>query len=75
MSKEKKNGELSIYPVDYNNDGFFGLTKREQFAAMAMQGLCASGVPGTHNQPKNLSVEAVQHADALLAELDKEAIK
>ena len=48
------------------------ITKREQFAAMAMQGLCACGVPGTHNQPKNLSAEAVRQADALLAELAKE---
>ena len=48
------------------------LTKREQFAMAAMQGLCASGIAGTHNIPKNLSRDAVQHADALLAELAKE---
>lgn len=41
----------------------WGLTKRELFAAMAMQGLCAEG--DTFNAKK-----AVECADALLAALD-----
>ncbi len=45
------------------------LTKRELFAAMAMQGLCAC--PNDTNGPEALAVEAMQYADALLAELAK----
>jgi len=47
-----------------------GLTKREQFAAMAMQGLLS-----VVNDPFNdfsVSEWAVKYADALLAELAKE---
>lgn len=55
-----------------------GLTKREYFAAMAMQGLLASETSeyeyrdtdkGTREQ--NVAVGAVKQADALLAELAK----
>lgn len=44
-----------------------GLTKRELFAAMALQGLCAcpTAVGG-------IARDAVEFADALLAELAKE---
>ena len=48
-----------------------GLTKRELFAAMALQGLLVGEVGGQH--PYSLSRDAVAHADALLAELAKEA--
>lgn len=47
-----------------------GLTKRELFAAMAMQGALA-GTPGQHLIPQNLARESAAHADALLAELAK----
>ena len=65
-------------PIPHPDDGAFatatdgwaqcGLTKRELFAAMAMQGM-------TNNN--NITVEivaawSVQYADALLAELAKE---
>lgn len=45
-----------------------GLTKREQFAAMAMQGLLS------HNsnwRPTSVAKASVDYADALLAELEK----
>ena len=48
-----------------------GLTKREYFAAMAMQGLCANSIAGSHNKPSNLAIDAVIYADALLKELEK----
>jgi hypothetical protein len=48
-----------------------GLTKRQYFAAVAMQGLTANSVPGQHHMPANLAQEAVQYADALIAELEK----
>lgn len=48
-----------------------GLTKREYFAAMAMQGLCTN--PRTEYTPMNEFAElAVKYADALLTELSKE---
>lgn len=54
-----------------------GLTKREYFAAMAMQGLCVPAIPGHHNtnlapEAKAKATSAVALADALLAELSKE---
>jgi hypothetical protein len=45
-----------------------GLTKRELFAAMAMQGLLANPAYADHGP---LAPAAVFHADALLAELEK----
>lgn len=61
------------YPVS-TVDGFtqHGLTKRELFAAMALQGLCASA------EYPQVSYEgsartAVEQADALLAELERTA--
>jgi hypothetical protein len=43
-----------------------GLTKREHFAGLAMQGLLAAGFSG-----KYTTKYAPEHADALLAELAK----
>ncbi len=48
-----------------------GLTKRELFAAMAMQGQCANSIPGSHHSFENTARDAVQYADALLKELAK----
>lgn len=47
-----------------------GLTKRELFAAMAMQGMLANGL---HRNAAHVNaIYAVQHADALINELNKE---
>jgi hypothetical protein len=49
-----------------------GLTKREYFAAMAMQGLLAGEYRDTSDkQLQWVSDWAVKHADALLAELER----
>ena len=55
-----------------------GLTKREYFAAFAMQGLLSSGsvmgiLSGNNGMavPNLIAEYSVQYADALLAELDK----
>lgn len=45
----------------------FGVTKREYFAAMAMQGLATKPVYGA----VYIATEAVRYADALIAELNK----
>jgi len=46
------------------------LTKREQIAAMALQGMLASGV-GIGMGLSDYAEDAVKLADALLAELEK----
>lgn len=48
-----------------------GLTKREYFAAMAMQGLVASGIDWTLFDHRDVSEQAVIIADKLLTELER----
>ena len=62
------NGNDAIYPMATVGDGFNdGLTKREQIAAMAMQGLLAHRhVAHEFNQVASL---AEKHADALIERL------
>jgi hypothetical protein len=70
-------------PIAANNDGVLdtneyrsgneGLTKREHFAGLAMQSymiMCA-GANYAHVHAEEAAQEAVEYADALLAELDK----
>jgi hypothetical protein len=49
----------------------FGLSKREYFAAMAMQGLCAFSIGGHHKTLEILSRDAVDYADALIKALNE----
>lgn len=63
----------AVYPSNYD-DNFapeYGLTKREYFAAMAMQGVMASGNVGKGNTLEEVVEDAVKLADALLKELVK----
>lgn len=46
-----------------------GLTKRELFAAMAMQGLLSD--PNYNETPTRMAASCVRAADALIAELSK----
>lgn len=48
-----------------------GLTKREYFAAMAMQGYLASYGPTEPANSQHVAEKAVECADALLTELEK----
>lgn len=66
------------YPVPLNPGESYsqhspadGLTKRELFAAMAMQGMCAHHATW-HEGPEGIAVQAARVADALLAELAKD---
>ena len=81
-----KNGDLPAMPNDTDSQtlscmglmptvaAFYrhgaGLTKREQFAAMAMQGMLANG-SGYDHDADILASYAVLNADALLAELER----
>mgnify|MGYP000678153413 CR=1 FL=1 len=59
------NSEESAFPNKWGN----GLTRREYFAAMAMQGLMANSSRASIF--KNLALDATRAADALLEELEK----
>jgi hypothetical protein len=78
-----KNGDLPAMPAITlseveSNSGLkyelktecVGLTKREQFAMAAMQGIMANA-SGGYSSFEYLSQDAVAVADALLAELEK----
>lgn len=75
MDDGKKNGAELAFPFvetrEMQGESIsFGLTKREYFAAMAMQGLCANTAYGD-TQAGFLAKWSVEQADALLAELAK----
>jgi len=70
-----KNGRALAYPLDAGAARHFGLTKRELFAAMAMQSLASVPSPGGRTTSDvTCDIElAVTYADALLAELERTA--
>ncbi len=55
-------------------DTIDGLTKREYFAAVALQGLC-SNPAGIHTESNGVTEAAVVVADALIVALNKESSK
>jgi len=75
-----KNSDKPIYPLQdlgfpsdpsvIKEDALFGLTKREYFAAMAMQGMIANGWfdPNTFEEVAKRSIAA---AEILLNQLEK----
>jgi hypothetical protein len=68
-----ENGKQCTYPITIEDNGnpsvtHLGLTKREYFAALAMQGLLAC--PDIAASRKAIAEEAVQQADELLKALD-----
>lgn len=67
------NGESPITPLvittlDQTTTHFFGLSKREYFAGLAMQGMIANG----RKNPRIVAEEAARYADKLLRELEIE---
>lgn len=71
-----KNGDLPAMPIEFNGFGLYapeahtGLSKREQFAAMAMQGLLANGA-GYDLTPERLAESSLAMTDALLEALER----
>ncbi len=72
-----KNSEQPINPMPYENrdgtiqhDVYFGLTKREYFAAMAMQALISKGDYINYNS-KTAADYAITYADELLRKFEK----
>ena len=79
-----KNGDMPAMPlksgnIEWNHEtgwrriGDSGLTKREQFAAMAMQGLLVNMGRNEFNDCVVVADEAVNAADALLKALEAKA--
>ncbi len=54
-------------PTTEHDGGHFGLTKREHFAALALQGIASRGA----TDPKYAAISAVMYADALIAALNE----
>jgi hypothetical protein len=68
-NKIKTNPDEPVQPEEYNtNYRFNGLTKREYFAAMALQGLLATN---STTSTEYYAIDAVRVADALINELNK----
>lgn len=68
-------GNEPAFPVNDNGLIKYGLTKREYFAGLAMQGyIAAHAHPQALNPPEEekAATHAVLYADALIAELNKE---
>ncbi len=71
----KTNANDTAFPIIYleGSHVYPGLSKREHFASMALQGRMVSAIPGAHNVDFiSLASDAVRAADALIAELNKE---
>lgn len=79
MSREQNNSNYSAYPqVAFDDRGalttlgmqeFQGLTKREYFAGLAMQGLLAK--EGVWSSDEILAQRSIEIADELLKQLEK----
>jgi len=68
-------GDEMAFPFRVNGVDYGGVTKREYFAALAMQGLCANDTSASYDKgPCNAAIVArsVVLADALIAALNAE---
>ena len=71
MEENKTHGDSPINTIEYNNNYIYtGLTKREYFAVMAMQGIIANK-DGLDIKIERIVESAVDTADALIEELNK----
>ena len=81
MAVEIKVGKLARLQAEglgmnVEDKQYIGLTKREHFAGLAMQGLLANQLiidDVSQNSKKWIAEKSISLANALLAELDKEA--
>ena len=82
-----KNADMPAMPTPEDLDGYYrdpkackffmpfmGLTKREHFAGLAMQGVLSSDA-NLEMSPKEIATISVEQADVLLAELEKDRSK
>lgn len=74
LTEDDQVGAAPAFPLNFLPSGMWqrsGLTKRELFAAMAMQGLLANESWECNHLPNQTALEAVECAEALLKELSK----
>jgi len=75
MKHLPNNADQPAYPFDAGDVVFTGLSKREEFAKAAMQGLLANyreyGMYGNSESSPMVAYQAVQCADETLAELER----
>jgi len=70
-----ENGQLpafattGLYTDEVNYEPQLGLTKREYFAAMAMQGMLSQQNPNSIWEVSDIVENSIKHADAVLAGL------
>lgn len=70
--KQIKNSDNPAFPIQTGTVLFTGLTKREYFAAAAMQGLLANPILHKEtNLSNNVVAVSIQLADDMLRGLDK----
>ena len=69
MSKIRTDGSNTAFPKELTDRYSYGLTKREYFAAKALQGLLAC--PNNVNMAQDIAKGAVIMADQLIIELNK----
>ena len=72
-----ENGRQNVYPITIEDNGkpsvtHLGLTKREYFSVMAMQGLLAC--PDIAASRKDIADEAVLQADELIIALESKSV-
>lgn len=72
MRDAKQNGREPAMPFSGRHAEYVGLTKREHFAALAMQGVLA-GDTAAKLPVERVAGVAVACADALIKELDRTA--
>ena len=73
--KAKKLAEQQVFPIVMRPEGghySIGLSKRELFAAMALQGMLSIPQGRPHNDAHILANHASIYADALLEQLTKD---
>ena len=72
-TKEMTNGNDCAYPADSNTQTEGGITKREYFAAMAMQGILSNSKDWTDSDRclNWVSESSVKYADSLIEALNK----
>ena len=73
-----KNADKPINPIltqspSLQNDTSLGLTKREYFAGLAMQGLCSNQefLKNLNGEPNSVAQACIEIADELLKQLEE----
>lgn len=59
------------FPCRDSRGYYSGISVRDYFASVAIQGLCSEGLKFYGETPEKISKRAVDIADALIAELNK----